>query len=307
MTQPRHLRTLRDLRSDGVRKVLERAHELKRIRGTPAHPEPLKGKSVAILLEKASTRTRISFEVGIAELGGRPLTIIARDTQLGRGEPLPDTARMLSRYVHAVAYRTFGHDRIERLAAEASIPVINALSDKFHPCQILADLMTIEEHVRTPLEAVRVAWVGDGNNMSNSWIVASALLGFEVRVACPRGYEPALDVLEWAQGDGGLGTVLVTDDPAQAVDGAAVVTTDVWTSMGQEEETHERVAAFEGFQVTSELMAKASPQAIFLHCLPAHRGEEVTAEVIDGPASCVWDEAENRLHTQKAILELLLP
>jgi ornithine carbamoyltransferase len=301
----RHFLTSLELSPDELRQLLQRARELKRMRGDAAHPRPLAGKSVALVMEKPSTRTRISFEVAVYELGGYALAMAGRDLQLGRDEPLDDSARIFSGYVHALVIRTFGHDRIEKLAAASSIPVVNALTDKFHPCQLLADLMTIAEHRRAGLEGLRVAWVGDGNNMAHSWIVAAAQLGFELRIASPDAHRPAADVLDLVRASG-RGNVLVTHDPVEAVLGADVVTTDVWASMGQEHEAQARKAVFAGYCVTGELMAQARPGAIFLHCLPAHRGEEVAAEVIDGPASRVWDEAENRLHAQKALLELIL-
>jgi ornithine carbamoyltransferase len=301
----RHFRDLTDLGSEGLMQVLDRAADLKGLRGEADHPKPLAGKTVAVLLEKASTRTRISFEVGIHELGGLPLTLAARDTQLGRGEPLEDTARMLSRYCHAVVYRTHGHERIDALARVSSIPVINGLSDTYHPCQLLADLQTVREHVRPDLTGVRVAWVGDGNNMAHSWILAAGLVGLDLTIASPPGYLPAQEVI--ARGHAlGRGRIRVTSDPDDAVQGADVVTTDVWASMGQEDEAERRRQAFADFCVTDARMAAAGPHAIFLHCLPAHRGEEVAAEVMDGPAARVWDEAENRLHAQKALLEHLL-
>jgi ornithine carbamoyltransferase len=259
---------------------------------------------VAIVFEKASTRTRLSFEVGIHELGAQPLTLISKDTQLGRGEPIEDTARMLSRYVHGLVYRTFGHDRLETLASHATIPVVNGLSDKFHPVQLLADLMTIRQHVRPSLENVRVAWIGDGNNMAHSWIVAAGVARFELVLACPRGYRPDPDVLARTRDRGAR--VQLIERPEEALEGVDVVTTDVWASMGQERETAERQRAFAGFMVDDAVMKRAANDAIFLHCLPAHRGEEVSASVIDGPQSRVWDEAENRLHTQKALLEWLM-
>jgi ornithine carbamoyltransferase len=301
---PRHLLNLLDLTPAELSALLYRACDWKRMRGTAEHPRPLAGKSIGLIMEKASTRTRISFEVGIHELGGYPLSLAGRDLQLGRSEPLDDTARVLSRYLHAVVLRTYGHDRLETLAAASDIPVINALSDKFHPCQLLADLMTVIEHRKHGLEGLRVAWIGDGNNMAHSWILASAQLGFELRLACPDGYKPAKDVLDLARARG-RGQVSVTDDPAQAARGAHVVTTDVWASMGQEGEAQARSVAFRGYSVDRGVMSLAAPDAMFLHCLPAHRGEEVSAEVIDGPASRVWDEAENRLHAQKALLELI--
>jgi ornithine carbamoyltransferase len=301
----KHLLTLMDLGGDGITRVIARARELKALRGQPNHPRPLAGKSVAIIMEKASTRTRISFEVGVSELGGHPLVIAGRDIQIGRGEPLADTAKVLARYVHAVVYRTYAHARIEELASHSTIPVINALTDDFHPCQVLADLMTIVEHRADGLRGLKVGWIGDGNNMSHSWILAAATVGFDLVLACPDGYRPSDRVLAKAK-QTGRGNVRVVTDTAEAARGAHVLTTDVWASMGQEDETAARQKAFAGYSVDASLMGQAAPNALFLHCLPAHRGEEVSAEVIDGPASRVWDEAENRLHVQKAVLELLL-
>lgn len=301
----KHLLTLMDLGGAGITHVIQRARELKALRGQPSHPRPLAGKSVAIIMEKSSTRTRVSFEVGVAELGGHPLVLNSRDIQIGRGEPISDTAKVLSRYVHAIVFRTHGHARIEELAQHASVPVINALTDDFHPCQVLADLMTIAEHRKQGLRDLKVAWIGDGNNMSHSWMLAAASLGFELVIACPDKYRPAERVLAIAKATG-RGTIRIVNDIKEAARGAHVVTTDVWASMGQEDETAVRKQAFAGYCVDGALMALASKDALFLHCLPAHRGEEVSAEVIDGPASLVWDEAENRLHAQKAVLELLL-
>lgn len=303
-TEPRHFRTLLDVTPDELRALLERGREFKRLRGRAEHPRPLAGQSIALVMEKASTRTRISFEVGVHELGGHPLALQGRDLQLGRDEPLADTARVFSGYVHAVVIRTFGHDRIETLARHSQVPIVNALTDKYHPCQLLADLMTVVEHRSRGLADLRVAWVGDGNNMAHSWILAAAQLGFELRLACPDGYRPAIDVLETARALG-RGKVTLTSDLDEAVRDADVVTTDVWASMGHEGEAEARRLAFRGYCVTQRHMALAARDAIFLHCLPAHRGEEVAPEVIDGPASRVWDEAENRLHAQKALLELM--
>lgn len=297
----RHFRTLEDLSPAELAHLLDRADQLAAERGR--HPQPLQGRSVAILLEKASTRTRLSFEVGVHELGALPITLVARDTQLGRGEPLEDTARMLSGYVHGVVYRTFGHDRVETLCAHATIPVINGLSDSYHPCQLLADLQTVRAEKKR-LEGLTVAWIGDGNNMAHSWILAAARTGLRLRIAAPEGYGPDPEVV--AKGRALGAEVEVGSDPRAAALGADVVTTDVWASMGQEDEARQRAQAFAPFQVNAALMGVAAPDAIFLHCLPAHRGEEVTAEVIDGPWSRVWQEAANRLHAQKALLELLL-
>ena len=301
---PQHFLTMLELSADELRAVLTRSHEFKRLRGTAVHPRPLAGRSVAVIMEKASTRTRISFEIGIHELGGQPVALAGRDLQLGRDEPLDDTARVLSRYCQAVVLRTFGHERIEQLAAASSVPVINALTDLHHPCQILADLMTIQQHRAKGLDELSVAWVGDGNNVAHSWILAAARLGFELRLACPSSHQPAKSVLDQAAG-AGPGRIIVTTDVAAAVQGAHVVTTDVWASMGQEDEAAARRKAFVGYCVTKQVMALAAPEPIFLHCLPAHRGEEVAAEVIDGPWSRVWDQAENRLHAQKGLLELV--
>jgi ornithine carbamoyltransferase len=264
--------------------------------------KPLAGKTLAMIFMKASTRTRVSFEVGTYQLGGHALFLSPRDIQLGRGEPIADTARVLSRYVSGIMIRTFAHEEIEELARHAEVPVINGLTDLLHPCQILADLLTVRQHLGG-WEGKKVAWVGDGNNMANSWINAAYRLGFELALACPEGYDPDPAILARAQG---AAKVAVVRDPREAVQGAHVVNTDVWASMGQEEEQKERERAFAGFTVDEPLMERAARDAIFLHCLPAHRGEEVSAGVIDGPHSRVWDEAENRLHVQKAIMAALM-
>ena len=263
---------------------------------------PLAGKSLAMIFMKASTRTRVSFEVGTWQLGGHALFLSPRDIQLGRGEPIADTARVLSRYVDGIMIRTFSHGEVEELAKYAEVPVINGLTDLLHPCQVMADLLTVRQHLGG-WDGKRIAWVGDGNNMANSWINAAYRLGFDLALACPEGYDPDPTILARAQT---TAMVKVVRDPAEAVEGADVVNTDVWASMGQEEEQERRARAFAGFTVTSRLMAKAKASAIFLHCLPAHRGEEVAADVIDGPQSRVWDEAENRLHVQKAIMATLM-
>ena len=264
--------------------------------------KPLAGKTLALVFAKSSTRTRVSFEVGAFQLGGHALFLSSRDIQVGRGEPIPDTARVLSRMVDGIMIRTFAHAEVEELAKWASVPVINGLTDSHHPCQVLADVFTMVEQLGG-YAGKRVAWVGDGNNMANSWLDAAALLGFEVRLACPEGYEPDRAVFERASK---ATKVLITEEPEEAVDGADVVNTDVWASMGQEAEAEERKMAFKGYCVDAELMQRAQPAAIFLHCLPAHRGEEVTNDVIEGPRSRVWDEAENRLHVQKALLATLM-
>ena len=264
--------------------------------------KPLSGKTLAMIFAKSSTRTRVSFEVGTYQLGGHALFLSSRDIQIGRGEPIPDTARVLSRYVEGIMIRTFDHKDVEELARYATVPVINGLTDAHHPCQILADLLTVQQHLGG-YEGKKVAWIGDGNNMANSWLDAAALLGFELRLACPEGYEPDREVYERARK---LTRTLITEDTDEAAAGADVVTTDVWASMGQEGEAEERKLAFKGYVVDRDLMKVAKPSAIFLHCLPAHRGEEVAAEVIEGPQSRVFDEAENRLHVQKALLATLM-
>jgi len=264
--------------------------------------KPLAGKSLAMIFMKSSTRTRVSFEVGTWQLGGHALFLSPRDIQLGRGEPIADTARVLSRYVDGIMIRTFAHAEVEELARHATVPVINGLTDLLHPCQILADLLTIKQHLGG-WEGKKVAWIGDGNNMANSWINAAYRLGFELTLACPKGYDPDAAILKRAQG---AAKVTVVRDPHEAAAGAHVINTDVWASMGQEEEQAERARAFAGYEVNSGLMRVAHKDAIFLHCLPAHRGEEVSAQVIDGPQSRVWDEAENRLHVQKAVMAVLM-
>jgi ornithine carbamoyltransferase len=264
--------------------------------------KPLAGKTLAMIFMKASTRTRVSFEVGTYQLGGHALFLSPRDVQLGRGEPIADTARVLSRYVNGIMIRTFAHQDVEELARYADVPVINGLTDLLHPCQILADLLTVRQHLGG-WEGKKVAWIGDGNNMANSWINAAYRLGFELTLACPEGYEPADHLLARAQKQA---KVTLTRDPKEAIAGAHVVNTDVWASMGQEDEQKKRERDFAGYTVNDAMMKRAAGDAIFLHCLPAHRGEEVTADVIDGPQSRVWDEAENRLHVQKAIMAVLM-
>jgi ornithine carbamoyltransferase len=273
-----------------------------RMRRGEYHDKPLAGKSLAMIFMKSSTRTRVSFEVGAWQLGGHALFLSPRDIQLGRGEPIADTARVLSRYVDGIMIRTFAHAEVEELAQYASVPVINGLTDLLHPCQILADLLTVRQHLGG-WDGKRIAWVGDGNNMANSWINAAYRLGFELTLACPEGYDPDASILARARE---CAPVRVVRDPAEAVSGADVVNTDVWASMGQEEEQAKRAKAFAGYTVNGTLMARAARDAIFLHCLPAHRGEEVAAAVIDGPQSRVWDEAENRLHVQKAVMTMLM-
>ncbi len=274
-----------------------------RMRAGAYDRRPLAGKALAMIFMKSSTRTRVSFEVGATQLGGTAHFLSPRDVQIGRGEPIEDTARVLDRYVHGIMIRTFAHADAVTLAKFGGVPVINGLTDLSHPCQILADLLTMRQHLGE-IRGRTVAWIGDGNNMANSWIEAAAHLGFSLRLACPEGYDPDAAFLDAARDAGG--DVRLTRDPREAAEGADVVTTDVWASMGQETEQERRERAFEGFQVDDSMMERASDDAIFLHCLPAHRGEEVAASVIDGPQSVVWDEAENRLHIQKAIMAVLM-
>ncbi|MDP8961483.1 MAG: ornithine carbamoyltransferase [Actinomycetota bacterium] len=285
--------------------LLDLADGLKRERRRSgvARSDLLAGRTIALVFEKPSTRTRVSFHVAVAELGGNPLPLAAQELQLGRGETVADTAEVLSRYVHALVVRTFAHDRLVELSAAATVPVVNALSDHEHPCQALADLLTIREQ-RGELAGTRLAYVGDGNNVAHSLLLAAALMGMRMRLGHPPGYGPDGGVVELARQLGG--DVLTTEDPVAAVQGAHVVYTDVWASMGHEAEQEQRRQRFARYQVSAELMAQAAPDVIFLHCLPAHRGQEVTEEVIDGPASRVLEQSENRLHTQKALLSMLL-
>ncbi len=263
----------------------------------------LKGKTLGMLFEKSSTRTRVSFEVGMYQLGGHALFLSSGSTQMGRGEPIKDTARVMSRYVDGVMIRTFSHEAVEELARLSDIPVINGLTDSYHPCQLMADLFTVIEH-RQDYRNLCYCWIGDGNNMANSWINAAAVFGFELRIATPAGYEPDARVRSRAEKMGAR--VTYTSDPLQAARGAQVLNTDVWASMGQEQEQKAREKAFAGFQINREVLAVADPECIVLHCLPAHRDEEITDEVIEGPHSVVFDEAENRLHVQKAIMASLM-
>jgi ornithine carbamoyltransferase len=264
----------------------------------------LAGKTLAMIFEKASTRTRVSFEVGIYQLGGHGLFISSGTSQMGRGEPIRDTARTLSRYCDGVMIRTYGQEVVEEFARYSTIPVINGLTDLYHPCQIMADLFTVIEH-RGSYEGLKIAWVGDGNNMANTWIEAAAILGFDLTLACPKGYAPSKKTMEWALARA-TSSIVLTDDPRVAVRDADVINTDVWASMGQEEEQLARVKAFAGFQVNESLVNLGKGNCMVLHCLPAHRGEEITDDVMEGPHSAVWDEAENRLHVQKAIMATLM-
>ncbi len=270
-----------------------------RVKSGAMSGRPLTGRCLAMIFRKNSTRTRVSTEAGMVQLGGHAIMISDRDSQMGRGESVRDTARVLSRYVDAILIRTFAHDEVVELAEEASVPVINGLTDLLHPCQVLADLFTAVEEFGDDIGSLRVAWIGDGNNMANSWLNAASRLGFSLRMACPVGYGPDADILARARSAADVKTI---ETPSQAAEGAHVVTTDVWASMGQEDEQSTRETAFHGFQVDASVMARADPSGIFLHCLPAHRGEEVSAQVIDGPRSRVYREAENRLHVIKAVL-----
>jgi len=294
---PKHFLTILDIPRDEAHQVLLRAKEMK---DNNVRTDLLAGKVLLMIFDKASTRTRVSFEVGVRHLGGEPVFIASKDSQLGRSEPLKDAARVLSRYADGLIVRTFGQENLEALVEYGDIPVVNALTDEYHPCQIMADVLTMYE--RTPnLEEIKVAWVGDGNNMAHSFINGAATFGYQLSLACPKGYEPDAEILDKARS---LGAVIsMTESPEEAVKDAHYVHTDVWASMGQEEEKQERARAFDGFIVDDALMAKAAPDAKFMHCLPAYRGLEVSESVFEGPASIVWDQAENRLHMQKAILE----
>jgi len=299
----RHFLTLLDLSPEEAAQLLLRAAEMKAMQKAGKPHRVLEGKTLGMIFDKASTRTRVSFEVGMYQLGGHALFLHSGATQLGRGEPIADSARVLSRMVDAVSIRTFGHETVTEFAEHSTVPVINALTDLTHPCQILADVFTYTEH-RGDIRGKTVAWIGDGNNMAHSWINGAVTFGYKLKIACPQGYRPDEKLLAAARALGA--DVTLTDNPLEAADGADLVNTDVWASMGQEAEQAAREQAFAGYCVDERVMAYAEPDALFMHCLPAHRGEEVAAEVIDGPQSVVWDEAENRLHVQKALLEFLL-
>jgi ornithine carbamoyltransferase len=296
----RHFLTLLDFSPQELLAVLARAIELKKMRTDGVVYEPFRGKVLGMIFEKSSTRTRVSFEAGMAQFGGSAIFLSPRDTQLGRGEPIEDSARVISRMVDIVMIRTFAHDTIERFAAYSRVPVINGLTDDHHPCQILADLQTFIEH-RGDLQSKTFAWVGDGNNMCNSYIHAAHQLGFQLRIACPYGFEPDPTLLEEYKH---CATLVKTAEDAVA--GAHLIATDVWTSMGQEAEQSIRKRRFSTYQVNPRLMDLAAPDALFMHCLPAHRGEEISEDMLDDPRAVVWDEAENRLHAQKALMEFLL-
>jgi ornithine carbamoyltransferase len=294
-----------DLEPKELLQLLDLAEGIKAAPGD--YRDRLEGRSVALIFEKPSTRTRVSFEVAVADLGGHPLALSSSELQLGRGETIEDTGRVMSRYVDAIVLRTFGQDRLEALSSGATVPVVNSLSDYEHPCQVLADLLTIQEH-RPSLEGQTLTYLGDGNNVTHSLLLGGAMAGMRVRAATPVGYEPIPQVIgraeEIAAETGG--SVRIGNDPAAAAAGADILYTDVWASMGQEAEHAERVLVLTPFRINGEMVARANPDAIVMHCLPAHRGEEITDDVIDGPQSVVWDQAENRLHTQKALLLWLL-
>jgi len=300
----RHFLALHDYDRSELQGMLTLARELKEQQKQGIPHRLLDGKTLAMIFEKSSTRTRVSFEVGMFQLGGHGLFISTKDSQMGRGEPIKDTARVMSRYCDGVMIRTFGQEIVDEFARYSSVPVINGLTDLFHPCQIMADLLTVMEHKRT-CRGLRFAWVGDGNNMANTWIEAAAIFGFDLALACPAGYRPDQGVLAWAAAFA-PGRITLTEDPKAAVAGTDVLNTDVWASMGQEAEQKAREQAFAGFCLDDALLALARPDAIVLHCLPAHRGEEIADSVIEGKNSVVWDEAENRLHVQKAIMATLM-
>lgn len=300
----RDLLSIRDLSSAEIVELVSKAARMKRELAEGRLQKSLTGKIVGLIFVKPSTRTRVSFEAAVYRLGGQAIFMTAQDTQISRKEPLIDMARVLDRYIDAIVIRTFAQQDVEELARHASIPVINALTDYSHPCQVLADLLTIQEK-RGSLDNLTVAWIGDGNNMAHSWINAAARLGFALNLACPSGYEPQKEVLQWAHSQG-KGRVFLTNSATEAVSGADVLYTDVWASMGQETEAASRCEAFHGFQINAGLLAAAPSHAIVLHCLPAHRGEEITDEVLEGPQSVVFDQAENRLHLQMALLDWII-
>ncbi len=298
--RPRHFLSLLDLTPEKLQGLLKRASELKRMLHSGEPHASLKDRTMAMVFEKSSTRTRISFEAGMAQLGGHAIFLSPRDTQLGRGEPIEDSARVMSRMVDCIMVRTYHQKDLELFAEHSRVPVINALTDLLHPCQLLADMQTYVEN-RGDISGKTVTWVGDGNNMCHSYINAARQFDFKLNIACPEGYEPLEQILNPA-----ADRCQIIHDPMAAAQGADLVVTDVWASMGQEDEQAKREQAFANYQVSDEIMAQADQDALFMHCLPAHRGEEVTASVIDHPDSVVWEEAENRIHSQKALLELLL-
>jgi ornithine carbamoyltransferase len=300
----RHFLALNQFSKSELDVMLTLAGDLKAKQKQRTEHHLLKGRSIALIFEKASTRTRVSFEVGVYQLGAQPLFISSGTSQMGRGEPIKDTARVMSRYCDGVMIRTYGQEIVEEFARHSEVPVINGLTDLFHPCQIMADILTVIEH-KGSYAGLKFAWVGDGNNMANTWIEAAAIFGFDLALACPQGYEPDAKVLAWAQGKA-PGRISLTADPQEAVKNADVINTDVWASMGQEAEQKIREKAFAGYCLDETLVQLAKSDCVVLHCLPAHRGEEISDGVIEGPNSVVWDEAENRLHVQKAIMATLI-
>lgn len=296
--------TLLDLSKEDFDVLFDRSAELKKRVKNGIFDRSLAGKTLGLIFEKPSTRTRISFEAAMAQLGGTPIFISAKDTQIARNEPVKDTARVLSRYLNGLAIRTYSQDLLDEFAEFASIPVINALTDLFHPCQVLSDIMTIIEH-KGDYKDIRIAWIGDGNNVSHSWINAAAVLGLDLILACPEGYSPNPVIMERAI-ERNVGKIVLTSDPVEAVKNADVIYTDVWASMGQESELDKRKRVFEPFQVNEGLLKNAADNVIVMHCLPAHRGEEIHEDVLEGPNSVVWDQSENKLHMHKAILDVLL-
>lgn len=296
-----HFLTLFDFKGEELSALVKRAAELKEEAGDRVRHQQLAGKIIGMIFEKPSTRTRVSFEAAMYGLGGQVIYLSGRDTQLARNEPLKDMARVMARYVDGIVVRTFGQEIIEELARYSSIPVINGLTNSHHPCQILSDIQTVIEF-KGPIEKLKIAWVGDGNNMANSWIQAASRIGFELILACPEGFEPDHTLLSEARAEAAR-PITVIRDPVEAVRNADVINSDVWTSMGQEDEKNQRDKIFQPYQVNSELLKKAGPKTIVLHCLPAHRGEEITDEVLEGPQCAAFDQAENKLHIHKAILE----
>jgi ornithine carbamoyltransferase len=296
--------TLLDLAGEDFEVLFKRAIELKQMYKNGVKDRPLTGKTLGLIFDKPSTRTRLSFEAAMVQLGGTPIFISAKDTQIARNEPVRDTARVLSRYLDGLVIRTYSQELLKEFAEFTDIPVINALTDLFHPCQVLSDIMTVIEY-KSDYKNVKIAWVGDGNNVAHSWINAAAVLGLNLVLACPDGYSPNKDVMEMAL-DRGVGNIVVTSDPVEAVKNADVIYTDVWASMGQEKEQDRRKSVFEAFQVDRTLVKNAAKDVIVMHCLPAHRGEEISENVLEGPNSVVWDQSENKLHMHKAILEVLL-
>ena len=300
MSHTRHFLTLNDLTRDELLALLKRASELKKLQRNGVAHDSLKGKVMAMIFAKSSTRTRVSFEAGMSQLGGSAMFLSSADTQMGRGEPISDTAKVISSMVDIVMIRTFAHTDVELFAEHSSVPVINALTDDYHPCQLLADMQTWMEH-RGDVQGKTVCWLGDGNNMCQSYINAAKILGFHLKIACPEGFEPSTELLDQAQG-----FASIENDPKRASEGAHLLVTDVWASMGQEEEARMREQALSAYQLNQDLLDLADPEALYLHCLPAHRGEEITADLMDNPDTVIWDEAENRLHAQKALIEFLL-